>query len=166
MDLRNLYQEVILDHNRKPRNFGPLEGANRTAHGYNPLCGDDYQIHVLVEDGVVSDIHFEGEGCAISKAAASMMTSRVKGKPVADAEVLIREFRAMMAGELGDETEDHLGHLKVFEGVSKLPNRIKCAVLPCHTINAALTGDEAASTEGDEDEWGDGTGDADSAPTR
>jgi nitrogen fixation NifU-like protein len=166
MDMRSLYQEVILDHNRKPRNFGPLEGANRTAHGYNPLCGDDYEIHLLVEDDVVQDIRFEGEGCAISKAAASMMTSRVKGKPVADAEILIREFREMMAGDLDPESEHHLGHLKVFEGVSKLPNRIKCAVLPWHTLNAALHGEEAASTEGDSDEWGNGSGDAGSDPTR
>ena len=158
MDLRTLYQEVILDHNKKPRNFGELETANRHAHGYNPLCGDDYTVHLLVEDDVVQDIRFSGEGCAISKAAASMMTRRVKGKPVADAELLIREFRQMMTGESTAEIEEHLGHLKVFKGVSQLPNRIKCAVLPWHTLHAALEGEEVASTEGDDDRWGDGGG--------
>ena len=161
MDLRNLYQDVILDHNRKPRNFGPLEAANREAHGYNPLCGDDYTVRLVLEDGVVQDIRFEGQGCAISKAAASMMTQRVKGKPVADAEVLIREFREMLAGELDVEGEHHLGHLKIFEGVGQLPNRIKCAVLPWHTLNAAIGGADAASTEGEADEWGEGYGDRD-----
>lgn len=158
MDLRALYQEVILDHNKKPRNFGPLEGANREAHGYNPLCGDDYIVRLIVEDDVVHDVKFEGEGCAISKAAASMMTKRIKGKPVADAEVLIAGFRQMMTGEIDAETEDHLGHLKVFQGVSQLPNRIKCAVLPWHTLSAALEGADATSTEGEEDQWGDGYG--------
>lgn len=153
MDMRNLYQEVILDHNKKPRNFGPLEQANRTAHGYNPLCGDDYEVHLVVEDDIVQEIKFEGHGCAISKAAASMMTARVKGKPVADAEVLVRQFRQMMADEADEESETALGHLKVFKGVSQLPNRIKCAVLPWHTLNAALKGEEIASTEGESDEW-------------
>lgn len=156
MDLRSLYQEVILDHNKKPRNFGPLAGANREAHGYNPLCGDDYTVRLVLEDGIVKDVKFEGEGCAISKAAASMMTKRVIGEPVADAEVLIEAFRRMMTGEIDAETEEHLGHLKVFQGVSQLPNRIKCAVLPWHTLSAALEGADIASTEGDEDEWGDG----------
>jgi len=109
----------------------------------------------------VQDIRFEGQGCAISKAAASMMTQRVKGKPVADAEVLIREFREMLAGELDVEGEHHLGHLKIFEGVGQLPNRIKCAVLPWHTLNAAIGGADAASTEGEADEWGEGYGDRD-----
>lgn len=164
MDLRNLYQEVILDHNKKPRNYGALEDANCEAHGYNPLCGDDYTIRLRVEDGIVVDIKFDGEGCAISKAAASMMTSRVKGKPVADAEILIREFRHMMTGELDAESEDHLGHLKVFEGVSQLPNRIKCAVLPWHTLSAALEGSQKASTEGEADQWGDGFGSPEETP--
>lgn len=157
MDLRGLYQEVILEHNKKPRNFGALESANREAHGYNPLCGDDYTVRLIVEDDVVRDIKFDGVGCAISKAAASMMTSRVKGKPVTEAEVLVEQFRAMMTGvDLG--TEDQLGHLRVFEGVAQLPNRIKCAVLPWHTLSAALSGDDATSTEGASDAWGDGGG--------
>ncbi len=157
MDLRDLYQEVILDHNRKPRNFGPLDGANREAHGYNPLCGDDYTVRLVVHDGVVQNIKFDGEGCAISKAAASMMTARVKGKSVDYATALVADFRSLMTGELDPESENELGHLKVFEGVSQLPNRIKCAVLPWHTLSAALAGDGGASTEGAADAWGDGT---------
>lgn len=156
MDLRNLYQEVILDHNKKPRNFGPLDGANRTAHGYNPLCGDDYSVHLLVDDDVVRDIHFDGHGCAISKAAASMMTSRIKGKSVEEARELIEAFRQMMTGDASTEVHERLGHLDVFAGVSELPNRIKCAVLPWHTLGAALDGGDTTSTEGDEDEWGEG----------
>ena len=158
MDLRNLYQDVILEHNKKPRNFGPLERANREAHGYNPLCGDDYTVRLVLEDGVVTDIRFEGSGCAISKAAASMMTQRVKGKPAADAEVLIEEFRELMAGTLDEAGHQHLGHLAIFQGVSQLPNRIKCAVLPWHTLGAALHGEDIASTEGERDAWGDGYG--------
>ncbi len=154
-DMRNLYQEVILDHNRKPRNFGPLEGANRHAHGYNPLCGDDYTIRATVgEDGVVEAVAFEGSGCAISKAAASMMTARVKGKTIAEAEVMVEEFRRMMSGELDTEGgEHHLGHLTVFQGVSQHPARVKCAVLPWHTLHAALRGEEQTSTEGEQDAW-------------
>jgi nitrogen fixation NifU-like protein len=152
-DLRDLYQDVILDHNKKPRNFGRLQNCTHDAHGHNPLCGDDYEIMALVEDGIVKDVSFEGSGCAISKAAASMMTSRVKGKPVDDALRLIEDFRTMMVGQATDDTMAHLGHLRVFEGVAQLPNRIKCAVLPWHTLNAALVGSEAASTEGENDEW-------------
>ena len=155
MDLRELYQEVILDHNRKPRNFGALDHANCEAHGFNPLCGDDYHIRAVVDDGVVQDIRFDGEGCAISKAAASMMTVRVKGKPVEHADTLIEAFRAMMASAQ-DEPDEVLGHLRVFAGVAALPNRIKCAVLPWHTLSAALHGDDRTSTEGESDEWGDG----------
>lgn len=158
-DLRDLYQEVILDHNRKPRNFGPLEHANCDARGHNPLCGDDYTIRARVEDGVVTDVRFEGQGCAISKAAASMMTAKVKGRSVAEAERFVSEFREMMAGDLEPEAEEHLGHLKVFAGVSQLPNRIKCAVLPWHTLGAALRGSGEASTEGAADEWHDGPAD-------
>lgn len=152
-DMRELYQDVILDHNKKPRNFGRIDAHNHDAHGYNPLCGDDYEIFVFVEDDVVKDISFDGAGCAISKAAASMMTAKVKGKPVDEALKYVEEFREMMAGELDDESREHLGHLRVFEGVAQLPNRIKCAVLPWHTLSAALTGEGGASTEGDHDEW-------------
>lgn len=154
-NLRNLYQEVILDHNKKPRNFGSLEGANRHAHGHNPLCGDTYEVAAIVvgEDGTIEDIRFSGEGCAISKAAASMMTQHVKGKSVDEAEELIEQFRAMLTGKLADE-DNQLGHLKVFEGVAQRPERVKCAVLPWHTLHAALEGKEEISTEGDADPFG------------
>jgi nitrogen fixation NifU-like protein len=154
-NLRNLYQEVILDHNKKPRNFGELEGANRHAHGDNPLCGDKYDIAAIVaDDGNIEEIHFSGSGCAISKAAASMMTQHVKGKSVDDAEVLIDEFRQMLTGKLDPEGNERLRHLKVFEGVAQRPERVKCAVLPWHTLHAALEGNEIISTEGDNDPLG------------
>ncbi|TXD31593.1 SUF system NifU family Fe-S cluster assembly protein [Lujinxingia vulgaris] len=153
-DMRALYQEVILDHNRKPRNFGPLEGANRVAQGTNPLCGDNYTIYARVnDDNIVEAVSFEGSGCAISKAAASMMTTRIKGKKVESAEQLIEEFRAMLTGELDLQGDHSLGHLTVFEGVAQLPQRVKCAVLPWHAMHAALEGDDETSTEGDSDIW-------------
>jgi len=153
-DMRALYQEVILDHNRKPRNFGPLEGANRVANGTNPLCGDNYTIYARVnDDNIVEAVSFEGSGCAISKAAASMMTTRIKGKKLESAESLIEEFRAMLTGDLDMTGEHSLGHLTVFEGVAQLPERVKCAVLPWHAMHAALEGGKEASTEGDSDIW-------------
>lgn len=151
-DMRQLYQEVILDHNKKPRNWGQLEEANHHAHGDNPLCGDSYDIDVLVDDdGIIEAIAFSGSGCAISKAAASMMTQRVKGKSVADAEALITEFRQMITGELDPQDSKNLGHLRVFKSVAQRPERIKCAVLPWHTLHAALEGEEKTSTEGEHD---------------
>lgn len=151
-DLRRLYQEVILDHNRKPRNFGPLEGANRHAHGHNPLCGDDYTIHLIVEGDTVKRAGFEGEGCAISKAAASMMTAKVKGRTLEEASVMIDQFRKLVMGELDPEKDEHrLGHLAVFQGVSALPVRVKCALLPWHTLQAAMDGEDTTSTEGEDD---------------
>jgi nitrogen fixation protein NifU and related proteins len=155
MNLRNLYQEVILDHNKKPRNFGPLEEANRRAHGDNPLCGDKYDVELVVDDGVISEVHFHGSGCAISKAAASMMTQHVKGMSEEEARGLVEEFRGMLTGKLDPEGNENLRHLKVFEGVSQRPERVKCAVLPWHTLLAALKGEEAISTEGDNDPFGD-----------
>lgn len=152
-DLRDLYQEVILDHNKKPRNFGVLEPCTHDAHGHNPLCGDDYHVYLVVDSDTVKDVSFDGAGCAISKAAASMMTSRVKGKSVDEARELVEEFRLMMASQETDEQAEHLGHLRVFKGVAQLPNRIKCAVLPWHTLSAALGGAEGASTEGEHDVW-------------
>ena len=147
-ELRELYQEVILDHNRKPRNFGRLDGANRTAEGYNPLCGDQVRVYLDIEAGVIRDIRFEGSGCAISKAAASMMTASLKGKSVGEADQLFGRFHAMLtaAGNGGDAAE--LGKLAVFSGVCEFPSRIKCATLPWHTVRAALAGkDEPVSTE-------------------
>ena len=147
-----LYQEVILDHNRKPRNFGKLADASHQAEGLNPLCGDHIWVYLRVNGPQVEAIGFEGQSCAICKASASMMTSAVKGRSVADAEVLAQEFRDMALGRLDPEAgEHHLGRLKVFAGVRDLPTRVKCAVLPWHTLHAALNAQSQASTEGPAD---------------
>lgn len=151
-ELSELYQQVILDHNKKPRNFHKLDGANRTAEGYNPLCGDQLSVYLLVEDEVVKDISFEGQGCAISKAAASMMTQSVKGKTKQDAETLFDEFHRMVTGQLdAEETPNHLGRLTIFSGVRDFPARVKCASLSWHTMHAALHGQDTVSTEGNLD---------------
>ena len=147
-ELSELYQQVILDHNKKPRNFRKLETANRTAEGYNPLCGDQLTVYLQLEDDVVKDISFEGSGCAISKAAASMMTQSVKGKSKQEAETLFDEFHRMVTGHLDEEaTPNHLGRLKIFAGVRDFPARVKCASLSWHTLHAALNNQGGASTE-------------------
>jgi nitrogen fixation NifU-like protein len=159
-DMRQLYQEVILDHNRKPRNFGAIPGANRHAEGHNPLCGDHIKLSMNVLDNKIETIAFEGEGCAICKASASMMTGAVKGKSLQDAEIMVEEFRGMATGTLDLENEaNHLGKLKVFAGVKDLPSRVKCAILPWHTLHAALNpvlslvegAEPSISTEGEAD---------------
>src|SRR5215210_7679215 len=127
-ELSELYQQVILDHNKKPRNFRKLETANRTAEGYNPLCGDQLTVYLELEDEVVKDVSFEGSGCAISKASASMMTQSIKGKSLGEAEALFEEFHSMVTGELDQETQPHhLGRLTIFSGVRDYPARVKCA---------------------------------------
>ena len=147
-ELSELYQQVILDHNKKPRNFHKLEAANRKADGYNPLCGDQLTVYMLLEDEVVREVSFEGQGCAISKAAASMMTQAVKGKTKQDAEVLFDEFHRMVTGQLDEEaTPNHLGRLTIFSGVRDFPARVKCASLSWHTMHAALKGEGIVSTE-------------------
>lgn len=147
-ELSELYQQVILDHNKKPRNFHKLESANRTAEGFNPLCGDRLTVYLELEDEVVKDISFEGSGCAISKAAASMMTQSLKGKSKQDAETLFNEFHRMVTGELDLEaTPNNLGRLTIFSGVRDFPARVKCASLSWHTMRAALHGEETVSTE-------------------
>ncbi|HEV2707607.1 MAG TPA: SUF system NifU family Fe-S cluster assembly protein [Pyrinomonadaceae bacterium] len=147
-ELSELYQQVILDHNKKPRNFRKLETANRKAEGFNPLCGDQLTVYMEMDEGVVRDVAFEGSGCAISKAAASMMTQAVKGKTREEAQTLFREFHAMVTGELDEETTPNgLGHLKIFAGVRDYPARVKCASLSWHTMHAALEGEETATTE-------------------
>ncbi|HEY0003197.1 MAG TPA: SUF system NifU family Fe-S cluster assembly protein [Pyrinomonadaceae bacterium] len=147
-ELSELYQQVILDHNKKPRNFHKLESANRTAEGYNPLCGDQLTVYLNLEDEVVKEVSFEGSGCAISKAAASMMTQSLKGKTKEEAETLFKEFHRMVTGELDTEAEpNQLGRLTIFSGVSEFPARVKCASLPWHTMHAALNGQDAVSTE-------------------
>ena len=147
-ELSELYQQVILDHNKKPRNFHKLENANRRADGYNPLCGDQLNVYLHVEGDQVQDVSFEGSGCAISKASASMMTQAVKGKTKAEAETLFHEFHRMATGELDEENEpNHLGKLKIFAGVRDFPARVKCATLSWHTMRAALEGQDTVTTE-------------------
>jgi len=149
-ELSELYQQVILDHNKKPRNFHKLETANKTAEGFNPLCGDQLTVYLQLEDDTVKDVSFVGSGCAISKAAASMMTQSVKGKTRQEAEALFDEFHRLVTGELDAETTpNNLGRLKIFAGVRDYPARVKCASLSWHTLHAALKGEQSATTEGD-----------------
>jgi nitrogen fixation protein NifU and related proteins len=147
-ELNDLYQQVILDHNKNPRNFREIENATQTADGNNPLCGDALRVYVEVENDQVKDVAFKGSGCAISKASASMMTQMVKGKSKTEAETLFDEFHKMVTGELDVETEENqLGKLKIFAGVLEFPARVKCASLSWHTLHAALHGEDAISTE-------------------
>jgi nitrogen fixation NifU-like protein len=144
-ELRELYQEVIFDHNRHPRNFGRPAGANRSAQGYNPLCGDKVTIYLTIEDGTIREVAFEGSGCAISTASASLMTEALKGKTVAEAERLFEGFHDMVAGS---GAHSDLGKLEVLAGVREFPMRVKCATLAWHTLSAALKGaSEPVSTE-------------------
>jgi nitrogen fixation protein NifU and related proteins len=147
-ELSDLYQETILEHNKNPRNFREIEGADRTADGNNPLCGDALRVYVDLDGDVVKDVAFKGSGCAISKASASMMTQTVKGKTREEVESLFDEFHRMVTGGLDIETEENdLGKLKIFAGVLEFPARVKCASLSWHTLNAALRGEEVVSTE-------------------
>lgn len=147
-DLQELYQSVILDHNRKPRNFGELAGADHSAEGKNPLCGDHVHVALHLEGDVIADIKFTGQGCAISKASASLMTSAVKGKTRAEAEALFQKFHALVLGQ-DPEGGKALGQLVVFSGVSRFPVRVKCASLAWHTLKAALADERvtAVTTE-------------------
>jgi len=147
-DLSDLYQEVILDHNKNPRNFKELEAATRSAEGNNPLCGDKLKVFLDYDGETVKEVSFTGSGCAISKASASMMTQTVKGKTKEEAEILFDEFHRMVRGELDEDAEEnHLGKLKIFAGVREFPARVKCASLSWHTMKAALEGEELVSTE-------------------
>jgi nitrogen fixation NifU-like protein len=149
-ELDELYQEVILDHNKSPRNFREMADANRRSEGYNPLCGDHVTVYVNLADGVIRDISFKGSGCAISKASASMMTTELKGKSEAEAEKVFDSVHKMLTGEMGVDERgvERLGKLKILSGVCKFPARVKCASLAWHTVNAALKGTaEVASTE-------------------
>jgi nitrogen fixation NifU-like protein len=138
-DLEDLYQEVILDHQRNPRNFIRLPNANRQAEGNNPLCGDHVTVYLDVEDGVIRNISFQGEGCAIAKASASLMTSAVKGKTVAEASEIFKRFHQMVMGGKDPCFDiESLGKLAAFSGVSAFPVRVKCASLAWHTLNAAM----------------------------
>lgn len=151
MNLKSIYQEVILDHNRKPRNYGTLDDANYHAIGHNPLCGDRIDLALHLEGDHIDRIAFHGESCAICKASASMMTATVKGRSRSEAETLIKEFREMVVGNLDLAGPHHLGKLAVFAGVRDLPTRVKCAILPWHTLQAALNSDAIVSTETAED---------------
>ena len=147
-ELNDLYQETILEHNKNPRNFREIEGADKEAVGNNPLCGDALRVFVKMDGDTVSDVAFKGSGCAISKASASMMTQTVKGKTREEAEELFHEFQRMVTGKLDVETdENHLGKLRIFSGVLEFPARVKCASLSWHTLDAALHGDDEVSTE-------------------
>lgn len=147
-ELNDLYQQVILDHNKNPRNFREIESATQTADGNNPLCGDALRVYVEMDGDVVKDVAFKGSGCAISKASASMMTQAVKGRTKEEAEVLFDEFHKMVTGGLDPENEEsHLGKLKIFAGVLEFPARVKCASLSWHTLHAALHNEETVSTE-------------------
>lgn len=138
-ELRELYQQVILDHNKSPRNFKVIEHPTQEADGYNPLCGDTIHIYLNVEDGIIKDVSFQGKGCAISKASASLMTSMVKGKTVEEAEELFKKFHDLITGKLGDNPDlSKLGKLAVFAGVQEFPARVKCATLAWHTMDEAL----------------------------
>jgi nitrogen fixation protein NifU and related proteins len=148
MDLRDLYQEMILDHNRNPRNFRKPEDANRSAEGYNPLCGDHYTIYMKTDGGQIDDLAFQGKGCAISKASASVMSSMLKGKSAVEADELFDRFRAMVTGEASAADQEALGKLAVFGGVAEHPSRVKCAILAWHAMRSALHGEnEPVSTE-------------------
>lgn len=148
-ELKELYQQVILDHNKSPRNFRKIENATQFAEGYNPLCGDHIDIFLIVEDGIVKDVSFQGSGCAISKASASLMTSIVKGKTKEEAEKLFERFHDLVTGKLGDNPDiEDLGKLAVFAGVREFPARVKCASLAWHTmINALNNKEEKVTTE-------------------
>jgi nitrogen fixation NifU-like protein len=148
-ELRELYQQVILDHNKSPRNFKKLENANHIAEGYNPLCGDKINLYLVVENDVVKDVGFQGSGCAISKASASLMSSIVKGKTKAEAEEIFSKFHDLVTGKLTDEAGiEELGKLAVFAGVRDFPARVKCASLAWHTLISALKDEQhIVSTE-------------------
>ncbi|HEV3468590.1 MAG TPA: SUF system NifU family Fe-S cluster assembly protein [Pyrinomonadaceae bacterium] len=146
--LYELYDEVMADHDKRPRNFRPMESPSGRAEGHNPVCGDNFVVYLSLDGDAIKDISFTGEGCRISKAAASMMTQKLKGKSRAEAEALFGEFHRMVLGELDEEaTPNQLGHLKIFASVRNFPVRVKCASLPWHTMHAALHGQESTTTE-------------------
>ena len=163
-ELRELYQETILDHSRKPRNFGELPEANRRAEGYNPLCGDRANIALDLEGDVIKDVRFKGAGCSIFTASASMMTESVKGRTAPQVKELFERFHDLITGDPSQASRreaPELGKLAVFAGVSEFPVRVKCAALAWHTLKAALEGDPTpVSTEVSESSSGDGGGHA------
>ena len=146
-ELRDLYQDVILEHSKSPRNYRELPEANHKAEGFNPLCGDRFTVYVTMDGDAIRDISFQGSGCAISKASASMMTQIVKGKSAAEAEKLFDSFHRLVTGQAHANGDADLGKLAVFSGVSEYPARVKCATLAWHTLHAALEGKQETTTE-------------------
>jgi nitrogen fixation NifU-like protein len=147
-----LYQELILEHNRKPRNFGEIPDADRVVEGRNPLCGDEVKLSVKLDGDRIADVKFvspPGKGCAISKASASLMTAAVKGKPIAEAEALFERFHKLVRGELSEEEQRALGSLRAFAGVARFPMRVKCASLAWHALHSALSDGAAEVTSDD-----------------
>jgi nitrogen fixation NifU-like protein len=142
-----LYQQVVLEHNKRPRNFGTLEHATHKAEGFNPICGDHYNVEMIVEDGKILEVVFQGDGCAISKASASMMTEKLKGMTPAESDEIFQSFRRLLAGKSESGDEERLGKLRIFSGVHKFPSRVKCAGLAWHAAKAAIVGDQVATTE-------------------
>jgi nitrogen fixation NifU-like protein len=148
-DLNDLYQQVILDHSKSPRNFGKLAGANRTAQGYNPLCGDNYTVYLVMEGDLVKEVSFQGSGCAISKASASLLTESVKGKSKAEVKAMFDEVHSLVT--TGKVSSHSMGKLSVFAGVHKFPARVKCAILAWHAVLAAVEGKgEPVTTESEQ----------------
>ncbi len=147
-DLKDLYQEVIIDHNRSPRNFGQLENATQVAEGYNPLCGDKLNLYLKMEDGVITDVSFDGSGCAISVASASLMTDTLKGKTIEQAEQLFQNFHNLITEEKNPDPEQMqaLGKLAALAGVKEYPARVKCATLCWHTLHSAMQGETSPAT--------------------
>ena len=146
-DLQDLYQDIIMDHNRRPRNFGPVDQPTHKKEGYNPLCGDQIEIELKIFDGIVVDVGFTGVGCAISKSSASMMTEEIKGKKLEVVESMFEQFRRMITvNDQMDLDADLLGDLEILQGVSRYPARIKCATLAWHTLHSAIEGDEDTVT--------------------
>jgi nitrogen fixation protein NifU and related proteins len=145
-DLSDLYQEVILDHNRRPRNFHALDDASHSAEGYNPLCGDRLTLYLKLADGTIEDVAFVGAGCAISKASASMMTDALKGRTIAEANALFDRFHRMVTTPPDQAVED-MGKLSSLAGVREFPVRVKCASLAWHTLKAAMNNEHRTSTE-------------------
>jgi nitrogen fixation NifU-like protein len=145
-DLRDLYQQIILDHNRNPRNYRELPNPTKRVDGYNPLCGDHYTVFVELDGDVIKEITFTGNGCAISKSSASVMTTTVKGKKTEDAEKLFETFHKLVTGEPAGLSEAELGRLAAFSGVSEFPARVKCATLAWHTLHSALQGEQEVVT--------------------
>ncbi len=149
-DMREIYEDMVLDHNRNPRNFGPLEPHSHEAYGFNPICGDEFTVYLNVEDGIIKNVGFNGVGCAVSTASVSLMTESMKGKPVDEALAYFERMQKLLTGRDDGQPEVELGKLKILEGVRDYPARIKCAALGWHTLKAALNHQSGTvNTEGE-----------------